>query len=162
KNPAALGWLGFDIQKFAPAVNELAGTTLTIQSQTFPFKLGGFLDGTGNFGIAGEKVTFDASATVNGPHLAAAELKFSRGEKGELHAAVDVPLDWPSVSGSLHLAYDAGTVTGDGDVSYTSEKFSGRLHVMLTDPETARNIAQLHLPPEAFRKPAAGGAAGAG
>ena len=105
------------------------------------------------FGVIGETVTFNASATVKVPHVAGAELKFTRDENGVLHAVADVPVELPQMTGAMHFEYLGGTVIADGEASYESEKFSGKIHLMLTDPDTARNIARQHLPAEAFRKP---------
>ena len=163
-NPALLGWAGMDDLGFDNVQNTIENGTLLFQVQNFGFRLGGFLRGTGRFGLQNEAVTFGADATVEVPKLSTATLHLERDERGALRGNVQVPVQLASFSGNLLAEYGNGTVAIEGTVSYASEKLSGELTLLVTDAETARNVARDVLPPEAIdqsAETAAGGGGGA-
>jgi hypothetical protein len=168
-NPALLGWAGMDDLGFDDVQNTIENGTLLFQVQNFGFRLGGFLRGTGRFGLQNEAVTFGADADVDVPKLSTATLHLERDERGELRGNVQVPVQLASFSGNLLAEYGNGTVAIEGTVSYASEKLSGELTLLVTDAETARNVARDVLPPDAIDQSAetaagggdSGGAAGA-
>jgi hypothetical protein len=159
-NPAALvnwikdhsqemGWLGMDVSRFPSATNELRDGVLRLQVNNFQFRLGGFLNGSGNFGLENETVTFDANATVHVQGLTDAQLAISRDAEGKLNGQVEAPVSIAKFSGNVLARYANGTVDVRGTVRYTDEKFNGEITLLVTDAATARNVALQHLGPDA-------------
>jgi|GEM_PF-5175576 len=159
-NPAALvnwmkdhaqemGWLGMDVSRFPSAANELRDGVLRLQVNNFQFRLGGFLNGSGNFGLENEMVTFDANATVHVQGLTDAQLAINRNAEGKLNGQVEAPVSISKFSGNVLARYADGTVDVRGTVRYTDEKFNGEITLLVTDAATARNVALQHLGPDA-------------
>lgn len=147
----ALGWVGLDLGRFPRTSNALENGVLRLQVNDFNFRLAGFLDGTGTFGLENEAVTFNANATIHVEGLTDAQLELSRNPEGNLAGQVEVPVSFAKFSGNVLAQYDAGTVNIRGTVRYTDEKFSGELTLLVTDAATARNVALEHLGPEAVQ-----------
>jgi hypothetical protein len=158
KNTAAMGWLGLDRLHVPKPTNELKDGVLTLQLPEFHFRLGGYLDGTGTFGLENEKVSFDATAAVHLKGVVDAELDISRDKDGQLAAHADIPIAFRNFTGNLKGDYARGIVDVEGSVHLSGEKLSGGVTLLLTDPETARNVAIRQLPPEAIRSSAAAAA----
>ena len=155
-----MGWLGFDISRFPRTTNELSGGTLRVQVNNFAFRLGGFITGTGTFGIANDVVTFEANGIIRIENLTEAPLNVRRNEQGDLHARAEIPVTIANFSGNLIGEYGNGTVNIEGTVRYTADKFNGEVTLMVTDRNTARNVAQRALPPDAIRASAQQAAGG--
>jgi hypothetical protein len=162
-NPTAMGWVGLDDLEFPTVTNELTGGTLTLQVSDFAFRLGGYLEGTGSFGLTNESPTFAAEATVDVPRLTRARLTIERDDRGQLYGSATVPVELANFQGTLDAEYGNGTVAIEGTVEYAAEKFGGSLTLLVTDRETARNIGRDQLGSDLFRQeePSAEGAGGA-
>jgi hypothetical protein len=143
-----MGWAGLDVSQIPDVTNELSGGALRLQLTGFRFRLGGFMDGTGNFGLVNETVTFNAQATVRVQNLTNAQLELERGEQGDLRGQVEVPVTIANFSGNVLAQYGNGTVNIEGTVGYSAEKFSGEVTILVTDRDTARNVARRKLSPE--------------
>ncbi len=161
-----MGWLGMDVSRIPNVTNELSGGVLRLQLTGFRFRLAGFMNGTGDFGLANETVTFSANATVSVPRLTEAQLELSRNDEGGLAGRVEIPVSIANFSGNLIAEYGNGTVNIEGMVGYNAEKFNGEVTLLVTDRETARNVARNELGPDAIaasaRETAGGGESGSG
>lgn len=144
-----MGWLGMDVRRFPSATNELRDGVLRLQVNNFQFRLGGFLNGSGNFGLENETVTFDANATIHVQGLTDAQLAIKRDAEGKLNGQVETPVSISKLSGNVLARYADGTVDVRGTIRYTDEKFNGEITLLVTDAATARNVALQHLGPDA-------------
>ena len=158
KYSAALGWVGLSALRFPRPVNKLEAGVLTLQVPEFGFRLGGFLNGKGSFGLANEQVTFDATATAQLSGLGTITVPISRGPDGMLKGSADVAVTLSKFSGNLLAVYAGGIIDVKGTVRYTSEKLSGEVTLLVTDEATARDVARGRLGPDALlpAAPAAG------
>ena len=150
KYSAALGWVGLSALRFPRPVNKLEAGVLTLQVPEFGFRLGGFLNGKGSFGLANEQVTFDATATTQLRGLGTITVPISRGPDGLLKGSADVAVTLSKFSGNLLAVYAGGIVDVKGTVRYTSEKLSGEVTLLVTDEATARDVARGRLGPDAL------------
>lgn len=162
----ALGWYGMDQFRFPGEVtNEISDGTLRLGVSEFPFRLGGYLEGTGSVGVVNEAVTFDATATVAVPKLQPVGLELERAETGALSGRVAVPVEIANFRGNLDAVYTNGVVDIEGTVGYETEKMAGEVTLLVTDAETASRVAEDQLGPDALVQTAqqtAGGAGGEG
>ena len=150
KYSAALGWVGLSALRFPRPVNKLEAGVLTLQVPEFGFRLGGFLNGKGSFGLANEQVTFDATATAQLRGLGTITVPISRGPDGLLKGSADVAVNLSMFSGNLLAVYAGGIVDVKGTVRYTSEKLSGEVTLLVTDEATARDVARGRLGADAL------------
>lgn len=149
-HPQEMGWLGMDVSSFPAATNELKDGVLRLRVEGFEFTLGGFLHGSGDFGLENQQVVFDAVATVRVKGLSSeAELEIRRDAEGQISGQAEVPVSLDKFSGNLLAKLNAGTVDIRGTAGYTDEKFSGSVTLLVTDAATARDVAFQNLGPEA-------------
>ncbi len=151
ENFEAMGWLGMEPVRFPGTKNDLEAGILKLKVEGFSFRLGGFLDGTGSFGLENEIVTFEANAAVHLRGLTDAQLEISRDEEGNLGGQAEVPVNFANFSGNLIASFGSGTVDIEGTARYTTEKLSGEITLLVTDAATARNVALQRLGPEAVQ-----------
>ncbi|NEO78185.1 MAG: DUF4157 domain-containing protein [Moorea sp. SIO4G3] len=144
-----LGWLGMDISHFPNTQNQLENGVFNLGVENFRFKLGGFLDGTGNLGLANNSVTFNANATVSVRGLSESQINIERDDQGNLSGDVEVPVNFANFSGNVTANFLNGIVDIHGTVGYTTEKFNGEINLLVTDANTASNVALQQLGPEA-------------
>lgn len=135
-----LGWAGLGELRLPAGVNELSGPTLTVTVPEMHFDLGGFLTAAGSFGLAGEAVTFKATAVGTVPGLGTVTVPVERGADGALsgQAVVDVALR--GFAGTVTASYAGGVVDVHGLVKYANEKFDGELNLVATDPQHAKEL----------------------
>ncbi len=149
KNHATeMGWAGLDVSQIPNVTNELSGGALRLQLTGFRFTLGGFMNGTGDFGLVNEAVTFNAQATVRVRNITEAQLELEQNEQGNLTGQVELPVSIANFSGNLLAQYGNGTVNIEGTIGYSAEKFSGEVTLLVTDQATARNVARRRLSPD--------------
>ncbi|MFO0952898.1 MAG: DUF4157 domain-containing protein [Isosphaeraceae bacterium] len=149
-HPDLMGWVGLSDLRFPRPVNTFENGTLTLRVPDFRFKLGGFLDGTANFGLANEVVTFHASAGIKLKGLAESQLEIDRDETGALSGRVEIPVQLASFTGNVTAVFGNGTVEIRGTARYETEKLSGEVTLLVADSATARQIALMALGPEAL------------
>jgi len=153
-NSAAMGWLGLDSLKMPKPKNELTAGVLTLEVPEFPFRLGGYFQGKGKFGLANETVTFSANATLRVPGVTDAQLGIERDKEGKLYGHAEVPVAFKNFTGNLKGDFGNGTVSVEGLVGLTTDKLSGQITLLVTDAATARNVAKRALPPDAIKSSA--------
>ena len=144
-----LGWVGLDLNRFPSTTNSLENGVLNLRVSNFTFSLGGYIDGTGEFGLANSTVTFGAQANIHVQGLTDATLSINRNEEGSISGSVEVPVSIAKFSGNLNANYEDGVIDIRGTVGYNDEKFSGEVTLLVTDAATARNVALEQLGPEA-------------
>ena len=150
-----MGWLGMDVSRLPRPVNELRDGTLRLQLTEFPVTIGGFVEGTANFGLENETVTFSASGTIHVPNLTEAQVEIARDGEGNLSGSTEIPVEIANFSGNVVAQFRNGIVDIRGTVGYQAEKFSGEVTLLVTDRDTARNVASQELPPDAIAASAA-------
>ncbi len=153
-NPALMGWAGIDQVSFGEVTNSIEGGSLTLMAPGFDFRLGGFMDGSGKFGLKGQTVVFDASATVAVSGLSETELTIQRTETGALVGSVGIPVAFDTFEGEVFAEFGNGTVSIEGTASYTGEKFGGTATLLVTDAESAENLARERLGADAVKQSA--------
>jgi hypothetical protein len=154
KQTAALGWVGLSDLALPSPVNKLEAGTLTLQAD-LRFGLGGFLKGTGRFGVIDETIAFTAQANANVAGLAKVDLDIARRPDGTLAGKLDVPVTYRNFSGRLIATYAGGVVDVMGTARYTTPKLSGEVTLQVTDAATAREVSRRLLPPSAVQAEAA-------
>lgn len=148
ENPEALGLRGFELPHLQ-LTNKLENGTLSIASQKGArFSLGGWVDGTLTFGLVNSTVTLDANAHIHARGLKDAELAISRDAQGHLHGSAELSLDLgDKFSGSARATYESGDVAIKGELGYRSEKFSGKLGLIVADAAQAEQMVRAQIDP---------------
>jgi hypothetical protein len=157
--PTALGLLGLGDLRTPAFENKLSGGALSLKTE-LSFKLGGYLDGTGSFGLTDDAVTFTAHAHASVRDVAELVLDIERRPDGVIAGRAEIPVKLKNFSGNFVLTLAGGVVDVIGTFRYATEKLSGEVTLLITDAQTARNVAYQHLPPEAIdasAREAAGG-----
>jgi len=147
-HPDAMRWAGLSDLKFPGVTNKLEGGNLTVRVDKFSFRVGGFLRGTGSFGLENEAVTFAAQAHIKVKKVAEADLQIERDVTGGLKGKVELPVKIEKFNGNLIAAFENGYVDIKGRVKYSTKKLTGEVTLLVTDEETARNVAKQKLPPD--------------
>ncbi|MFN8451264.1 MAG: DUF4157 domain-containing protein, partial [Anaerolineae bacterium] len=140
------GWAGIDIGKLPDVKSSLKDGTLTFQVENFPIKLGGFIQGTANFGLVNEQVTFSGTANINVSGLGSGTLELKRDEKGTIAGKTELEVALAKFSGKVIANFAGGVADIQGTVGYKDEKFSGEVTIVLVDAATADNLAKQKLP----------------
>jgi len=150
-----MGWLGFDISRIPRVENKLQAGALSLQMTDFPVRVGGFINGTASFGLSNETTTFSASGNISVPHLTDTQISIEQDAAGNLNGNTDIPVQIANFSGQVIAQFHNGTLDIRGTVGYQAEKFSGEVTLLVTDRETARNVAKNELSPDAITDSAA-------
>jgi len=161
QNAAILGLIGMGELKTPSVENKLEGGALSLKTD-LSFKLGGFLNGTGSFGLTDDVVTFAAHAQASVKGVANLAVDLERHPDGVIAGRAEIPVQLKNFSGNFVLMFAGGLVDVTGTFKYTTEKLSGEVTLLITDAQTARTVAYQHLPPEAIdasARQAAGGSA---
>ena len=160
-----MGWLGMDVSSIPRVTNQLQAGTLSLQLTEFPVSIGGYVNGTASFGLENEAVTFAAGGTIRIPHLTEAQVNIEKDAEGNLSGGTEIPVQIANFSGNLIAQFRNGIFDIRGTVGYQAEKFSGEVTLLVTDRDTARNVARNELPPDAIAasaEQASGGGEGEG
>jgi hypothetical protein len=161
RSAATLGLLGMGDLRMPTVENKLEGGALSLKTD-LAFTLGGFLQGTGSLGLSDDVVTFTAHASASVGKIANPALDLTRRRDGVIEGRAEIPVNLKNFSGNFVIGFAGGVVDASGTFRYTTEKLSGEVTLVITDAQTARNVAYQHLPPEAIdasARTAAGGAA---
>lgn len=161
RHSAALGLIGMGELQIPPIENKLEGGALSLKTD-LAFKLGGFLNGKGSFGLTDDVVTFAAHADASVKGVANLAVDLERHPDGVIAGRAEIPVQLKNFSGNFLLVFAGGLVDVTGTFKYTTEKLSGEVTLLITDAQTARTVAYQHLPPEAIdasARQAAGGSA---
>ena len=149
EHPDAMRWAGLSDLKFGKGfTNKLEGGNLILRVDNFPFRIGGFLKGSGTFGLENEAVAFKAHAHIKVKKVAEADLQIERDVTGGLKGKVELPVKIEKFNGNLIAAFENGYVDIKGRVKYSTKKLTGEVTLLVTDEETARNVAKQKLPPD--------------
>ncbi|MCA9904385.1 MAG: DNA/RNA non-specific endonuclease, partial [Anaerolineae bacterium] len=142
------GWAGIDVGKLPEVKSELKEGTLTFQVTNFPFKLGGFLNGSADFELINEQVKFKGSANIQLGGVADSTMNIERMEDGTLKGDGEANISIAKFSGKLNAKFVGGIVDIEGKVGYKTEKLSGEVTLLVTDAVTANTLAEKQLGPE--------------
>ncbi|OAB78805.1 eCIS core domain-containing protein [Cochleicola gelatinilyticus] len=142
-----MGWLGIDVSRIPDVENTIDGGALRLAANSIPVEIGGFINGTLDFGIVGTNVTFRAGGTITVPNLDPAQITIERNEEGVLRGEADLAVNIANFNGSIHAAFINGTLDIRGVVGYRTDKMSGEITLLVTDAATARNVAISQLEP---------------
>lgn len=148
EGPAALGLRGFEVPQLK-LTNKLEHGSFTLATQkAVKFELGGWVDGELSLGMHDSEVTFDATAHVRARGLKNGELHIARDGKGQLRGSATLELDLgDKFTGSATASYENGDVTVKGELGYHSEKFSGKLGLVVADAAQAEQLVRAQIDP---------------
>jgi hypothetical protein len=165
KNGKALGWLtGIDVE------NVLSKATNTFESGAFTFtlngvkvKVGGFASATMDLGFTNMQPTAHVVADMDIHGVAKGSLDITLVED-KLSGEGAFGVSFKGFAGEIAAKFQEGVLDVKGQVSYSGDRLSGSLMLVMTDKKTADNFAVTQLggapaeeaaPPEAV--PAAEG-----
>lgn len=140
-----------DIKSKLPE-NKFENGKLTFQTQDLSVSVDGFIQASGNIGIADEAFTFELNSTVNVGGLAEGEFNLKRGEDGNLSGKASITADIANVNANLSVEYEKGVVTIQGTGKISSEKFSGELTLLVTDEAKSKSMMHAALGVESMDK----------
>jgi hypothetical protein len=160
-DPSALGLRGFELPH-AVLENTLSGGTLAFGTKKpTRFELGGWVSGDLAFGLVNQAVTFEAAANLHARGLRDAELRLSRDGRGQIQGSARLAVDLGDrFTGSATATYRDGDVAISGELSYASEKFRGKLGLMVADVAAAEQMVRAQLDPLGVQPIAGVGGAG--
>ncbi len=148
KNATKFGWDGIEVMS-GQVNNAIEAGGFRMEVTGIPVRVGGFLDGqVEKFGMFNDRFSFAISANVNVPLLTPTSLNIERSENGELSGGVKTGFTISRLSGEVDVKYKKGLVDITGTIGYHDEHFDGNLTIMLTDYESAMNLAFSRLDPE--------------
>lgn len=150
----ALGSIG-EIGAPASITNEIEGGRFTFSLNEIPAKLAGYLDVTLSFGCVNEILTFIARGQVDVPGVTSGTLEIQRDKKGLLSGAVELPVTVGDFSGAIKAEYKNGQLNMQGTARVDTPKLSGEVNLLVTDEQTARNVAYSQLNPQQLSEEAA-------
>ena len=156
-----LGLLGMRNVGLSGYENKLEQGALSLKTD-LAFTLGGFLSGKGSFGLANDIVIFAAHAEADVHGVAKLMLDATRRSDGVIEGHAEIPVGLRNFSGNFILTFVGGLVDVTGTFRYATDTVSGEVTLVITDAQTARNVAYQHLPPEAIdasARESAGGSA---
>jgi hypothetical protein len=160
KNPEAMGWAGFSKLTVGTLRNALEDGTLKLGADSARFTLGGFVEGTGSFSVAGERVTFSGTAEVKLPGASTGRLEVSYSPETGLSGETSLKVGVGKVSGGVDARLRQGVLDIQGTAGYGGDRLKGSVTLVATDAATAQEITR--KPPQAGMLPGQEGAAGAG
>lgn len=146
-NSQAFGWVGIDVTSVPNIQNSIDGGNLTLIANGIPVQMGGFVNGSLDFGIQGDAITFRANGTIEVPNLSPTQITIERNAEGNITGEIDLAVSIANFNGSIHAAFLNGTFDIRGTVGYQTEKISGQVTLLVTDAATARNVAVSQLDP---------------
>lgn len=144
KNAKTLGWAGIDLEnimnKFS---NNFSDGVFNLGLKDVGVKVGGFVTGKLSFGIENLKEPYiSINADIKVPGIADSSLEINNA-KGKLEGNGEIQVDFKSFSGVVTAKYNPdGTIDIKGVVSYSGDRLSGSLTLMVTDKKTADNFAR--------------------
>jgi hypothetical protein len=146
KNGKALGWLtGIDVE------NVLSKATNTFENGTFTFTLNGVKVKVGSFAAATMDLGF---ANMKPSAHVTAELDINGMAKGNLDITLledkmsgegAFGISFKGFSGEIAAKFQEGVLDVKGMVSYSGDRLSGSLMMVMTDKKTADNFAKTQL-----------------
>ncbi|MEO1418162.1 MAG: DUF4157 domain-containing protein, partial [Bacteroidota bacterium] len=147
KHKSTMGWVGMDKFRFPKVENSLENGVLTLGLKKVKVRFGGFVDANFDFLAQDDRLTINGTGTVNIPMLQTARVKFSRDARGNIRGGAKLGVLIGSFSGHVDAAFLNGLVDVKGEVAYRTEKLSGKIYLLVTDAQKARQIAIQQLPP---------------
>ncbi len=150
ENTAKFGLDGVEIMPGVSAksiTSSLDPSSFTFGIANIPIRLGGFLNGVFNCSLVNDILTFSVDATVQLPLLDPTELHLKRDDTGKLSGHISTGFNIQKLNGIVEIKYNAGIVDIKGEIAYKDEQFDGKLSIVLTDYETAMNLAFSQLEP---------------
>ena len=150
ENTAKFGLDGVEIMPGVSAqsiTSNLYPTCFKFTVSGIPIRLGGFLNGVFNCSLVNDILTFSVMADVQLPLLAPTKLYLQRDDTGKLSGQISTGFNIQKLNGIVEIKYNAGIVDIKGEIAYKDEQFDGKLSIVLTDYETAMNLAFSQLEP---------------
>lgn len=146
--PEVLGLVGFEVPKLA-LTNKLEHGRLELSTQkAAKFELGGWVDGELTLALHDDAVTFDATAHLKARGLKDSSISITRDDKGKLRGEASLALDLgEKFSGSATAKYEHGDLTIKGELGYHSEKFNGKVGLIVAEAAQAEQLVRAQIDP---------------
>lgn len=144
KNIEYLGLLGISPLKVPGYENKVVNGVVTLKTSELSTSVAGFLDASGSFGLEGERFTFELNTQVNIKGIQG-DFKIKRDEKGQFAGEGEIGVTVANLSGKVKATYVAGDVAVQGSVGIESEKFSGKISIMVADKVKAKQTMMAEL-----------------
>ncbi|PSL35055.1 eCIS core domain-containing protein [Chitinophaga ginsengisoli] len=146
KNGKAIGWLtGIDVE------NVLSKSTNTFENGAFTFtlngvkvKVGGFAEATMDLGFVNMQPSAHVTAEMDIHGVAKGNLDITLAED-KLSGEGAFGVSFKGFSGEIAAKFKEGVLDVKGMVSYSGDRLSGSLMLVMTDKKTADNFAVAQL-----------------
>lgn len=155
-NPILMKWEGLKnmVAKKGSIINQIEGNKLHLGVPDIKANLGGFVDGTFSINLYNSAVAVEGNAIVKVKNLANGSLYFKRDEKGDLKGNFDLQAQVKNFTGSVKGQFLNGIFDIHGKLRYTTEKLSGEVNIIVTDPKQAKQMVLQQLEPQQISKEA--------
>ncbi|MBL9126320.1 MAG: hypothetical protein JNL97_01675 [Verrucomicrobiales bacterium] len=149
RTPELIGLVGFSIGALPGLVNAIEGGNLRLGLRGIPVTLGSAFSGSVSFDVSNDSVAFSGSAAIQATGLAKGSLDLKRSADGQITGKASVGLNLPKqITGSVEVAWDGQSVTGEGKVGYKGEKLSGEVTLRLMERGAAAQLEASRKAPE--------------
>jgi hypothetical protein len=146
KNGKALGWLtGIDVENvLSKATNTFENGTFTFTLNGIKVKVGGFASATMDLGFANMKPSAHVVADMDINGMAKGNLDITLAED-KMSGEGAFGVSFKGFSGEVAAKFQEGVLDVKGQVSYSGDRLSGSLTLIMTDKKTADNFAVTQL-----------------
>lgn len=152
KHLELLGLFGVQPLKVPTYENTVVNGIVTLKTGELRTTVADFLEASGNFGLVGERFTFELNTNIDLKGLAQGDFKIVRDDKGKFSGEGGIATSIKNVSGKVKASYIAGDVTILGTVGIESEKFSGSLTIMVAEKVKAKQTMMAELGVESLEE----------
>lgn len=136
-SPDLIGLTGFDFSRLPSLTNRLENGKLYLGMKDVNISLGGAFNGSFSMEAVNKNITFNGNVDVSVKQLASGSLVLARDEKGDISGKATVGTTVKNVSGSVTIFWNKGVITGEGQLGYQGEKFSGEVKLFVIEKSEA-------------------------
>ena len=162
KYPELIGLSGFALTDLSTP-NKIENGVLSVGPTTFSLNVGNAISGKVTVHVTDQKVeSFAGNINLQAEGLGDGQVNLKHADYGQVTGEGSANLTLPkNFQGSLKLAWDGQSISGEGKVGYQGEKLSGTVTLRLMERSQAEQLAQSKTaPPEGAAEAAAPAAKG--
>lgn len=151
KAPEMLGLPGFKLPKTPAVINKLENGELSIGLTDVSVSFGRVLKGSISVQADDVKITtFAGKVNTSIKGLAEGSFDLKRGKTGGFIGSGKVSVNLPKeITGSVFVAWDGESVSGEGQVGYSGEKLSGNVTLKVMERAKADELEAQNKAPDA-------------
>jgi hypothetical protein len=109
-----------------------------------------FLSGSLTYLVTGDGVEFSGSGKIVAGGLGEGSAVFHRDPAGVITATGDATVSVKNATGTVHVVYAGGVLTGRGKGRFTTEKVDGEITIVVDEKEKANELARSQIDPESL------------